>query len=236
MLWTVNSSSPQFLRNVPLQYSTGTLVGILASVLILVYIMSRLVPGKVFIVLFGLHHYHHVHNFCCWCTYFNLCIVACGSCCMLRANMWLVLTALSLSLHSPLSSFTSPHPPSQTPPSASLLQKVGAYAFLVVGWSSLAWFGSMFWNTLLDQMLENWQFSLSYFAVTGLLSFAYFYWRGPISNPRSLDVLQWMLQVVGLLLVCWSFQSSILSVLAVILLLLVYKFPPSVKDYLAFKW
>ena len=131
------------------------------------------------------------------------------------------------------------HLPPPSLPNSSIRfspQKVGAYAFLVVGWSSLAWFGSVFWNTLLDQMLQNWQFSLSYFAVTGLLSFAYFYWRGPISNPRSLDVLQWMLQVVALLLVCWSFQSSILSVLAVILLLLVYKFPLSVKDYLAFKW
>ena len=87
-------------------------MGILASVLILVYILSRLVPGKVFRVLFGLHHYHHVHNCCCWCMYFNLCIVACGSYYMLRANMWLVLTALSLSLYPPLSSFTFPHPPS----------------------------------------------------------------------------------------------------------------------------
>ena len=139
----------------------------------------------------------------------------------------------------PTHSLAPPHlPPSSLPTSISLspTQKVGAYAFLMVGWSSLAWLMSTFWGTFLELVVQNWQFSLGYIVVSGLLSFAYVYWQGPISNPRSLTVLQWTLQTVALLLICWSFQSNILSVLAIITLLLVQNFRLCVKDYLAFKW
>ena len=144
-----------------------------------------------------------------------------------------------------LSSLITPttllHPSHSTLPpypnlSLSPLQKVGAYAFLMVGWSSLAWLVSSFWNTFFDLMVQNWHLSLGYITVAGLLSFAYVYWQGPISNPRTLTVLQWTLQTVAVFLICWSFQWNILSVVAIILLFLFYKFPLSIKNYLAFKW
>ena len=116
------------------------------------------------------------------------------------------------------------------------LQKIGAYAFLAVGWSSLAWLASVFSDHFLDFMVQNWQFALGYIAVSGLLSFAYVYWQGPISNPRSLTIVQWALQTVALLLICWSFQSNIFCLLAIILLLLLYNFPQRVKDYFRFRW
>ncbi|XP_069471774.1 nuclear envelope integral membrane protein 2 [Ambystoma mexicanum] len=60
-------------------------------------------------------------------------------------------------------------------------------------------------NYLMENMVwlwhENKSYLLGYFLTTGLLSFAVCYQHGPLTNPQSIDILTWTLQIIGCLLI-----------------------------------
>lgn len=151
--------APNLCQNIALQYSTGTALGVVASLLILIYIISRMVPGK----------------------------------------------------------------------------KAGAFAFLAFGWSTVAYMLSMVWGSLLDTMVNHWQSVLAYVVVSGLISFAYCYWRGPVTSPRSLTIMQWTIQLVAVTMLYFSFQCELLALPTIALVLSVYNCPKFVIDWLRFK-
>lgn len=85
-------------------------------------------------------------------------------------------------------------------------------------------------NTLIsdpvsNHLAENWQFFAAYFLIAGIISFGIVYRLGPVENERSLRLIQWILQGIGLTLVYNSTQIQEVSVALVILLLTVYNFP-----------
>lgn len=52
------------------------------------------------------------------------------------------------------------------------------------------------WRTqLLVFLNENSELVLGYMVFSGLFTFILLYWYGPPTNPRSLDIVQWMIQV-----------------------------------------
>jgi len=64
-----------------------------------------------------------------------------------------------------------------------------------------------------------------YFLVTGLLSFFAVHRLGPVSNPRTLDCVQWSLQLVAGLLILLSSHFIEGAIGVLILALSVYNFP-----------
>ena len=54
----------------------------------------------------------------------------------------------------------------------------------------------------------------------GLISFAAVYRWGPVTNPRSLDLIQWSLQLVAMVMIFTSGQTVECSVALVVLSLL----------------
>lgn len=83
------------------------------------------------------------------------------------------------------------------------------------------WFSDPVANTL----AENWQYVAAYFLIAGIISFGIVYRLGPIEDERSLTIIQWILQAIGLGLVYNSTQISEVSIALVIILLTVYNFP-----------
>lgn len=52
------------------------------------------------------------------------------------------------------------------------------------------------WKThVLVFIEEHYTLVIGYLIVSGALSFAVLYWLGPPTNPRSLDIVQWSMQV-----------------------------------------
>uniref|UniRef100_H2YX63 Nuclear envelope integral membrane protein 1 n=1 Tax=Ciona savignyi TaxID=51511 RepID=H2YX63_CIOSA len=82
-----------------------------------------------------------------------------------------------------------------------LPKKPAAYATLIGGWSVCAWLFAKMQNNLLEIVKEHYYFALGYVLIAGFASFAVCYKRGPVSDPRSQHIIQWMIQLVSLLLV-----------------------------------
>ena len=59
----------------------------------------------------------------------------------------------------------------------------------------------------------------------GMISFAIVYRYGPVTDPRTLNLIQWLLQGIGLVLVYNSTQIREVSIALIIIVLTVYKFP-----------
>ncbi|KAL4229566.1 hypothetical protein ACF0H5_012605 [Mactra antiquata] len=142
------------LSNTTLHYGSGVSIGILASVLIFFFIISRLLPSRLksigyILMLFG------------------------------------------------------------TSASMLILQSVSG----------------LFQEPLSEKFIENWQYFAGYLAVSGLISFAVVYRYGPITDERTLNLVQWFLQGVGLIIVYNSTQIREVSIAIVLVLLGIYHFP-----------
>ena len=59
----------------------------------------------------------------------------------------------------------------------------------------------------------------------GIISFAIVYRYGPVTDPRTLNLIQWLLQAIGLVLVYNSTQIREISIALIIILVTVYNFP-----------
>lgn len=103
---------------------------------------------------------------------------------------------------------------------------------MLFGGSVSLWFltsiGNLFSDPVTDRLLENWQYVLSYIAISGVLSFALVYRYGPVTDERSLSLIQWFLQIVGLILVYNSTQIREVSIALVLVLLAIYNFPKNI--------
>jgi len=76
-----------------------------------------------------------------------------------------------------------------------------------------------------DTLTQHWQYFVAYFLIAGIISFGIFYRYGPVQDARSLSLIQWILQCIGLVLIYNSTQIREVSIALVIVLLTVYNFP-----------
>ncbi|XP_067946534.1 nuclear envelope integral membrane protein-like [Watersipora subatra] len=147
-------------KNIAFYYGTGMTIGILASVLIVFFLLSRLVPGK------------------------KLSIVLMGA-----------------------------------------------------GFSTFLTAAQYLWRTQALVFLEhNYEIVFGYLVFTGLFSFALLYWYGPPSNPRSLDIVQWTIQLISLSLLYYSIQVREVGVTSIALLVVAYNFPLFIFQRVGFFW
>jgi len=80
-------------------------------------------------------------------------------------------------------------------------------------------------DNLLSPTILPW-FGL-YSVVTGVISWAVLYRIGPPSHPRTLSLMQWAIQGVSLILMIMSSYNTRASIMATILILLIYALPKS---------
>lgn len=83
-----------------------------------------------------------------------------------------------------------------------------AYSVLAVGFSVTGWLLQYLWQNV-QQLIESYSAYIAvYFAIAGLISFAVCYYRGPVTNPRLLDLIKWSIQLVAMLMIYWSCQIA----------------------------
>jgi hypothetical protein len=58
----------------------------------------------------------------------------------------------------------------------------------------------------------------SYLLLSGLISLAYFYYQGPIINPRAINLLEWFLKLISLVCMYFgtSFKETSISIIIVV--------------------
>ncbi|CAN7937230.1 unnamed protein product, partial [Ixodes hexagonus] len=152
-------SVPSLCRNALLFYTSGVAFGVLASLLVVVYVLSRLLP-----------------------------------------------------------------------------RRTTAYGVLFFGWSLVLYVLQLLWSNVYD-VLEQYRHLLAgYVAISALVSFAVCYRLGPPTNPRTLDLLQWSLQLLALGLVFLSSELREVTGAVVLVLLAAYNFPAAWSARLRTLW
>lgn len=67
-------------------------------------------------------------------------------------------------------------------------------------------------------------FVVIYILVSGLIGFSVSYQKGPITNPRTKNLIKWGLQVAAIVMVCFSSQNPLFVVGVILLMLLANHF------------
>ncbi len=83
--------------------------------------------------------------------------------------------------------------------------------FLAGGYTAVAAIAYWVMDNFREVLLGNWEYVVCYVVAAGLISFAVIYRWGGVSNPRTFDLIQWSMQLLGLTLVFLSTPSSELS-------------------------
>ncbi|NXT78456.1 NEMP1 protein, partial [Zapornia atra] len=85
-------------------------------------------------------------------------------------------------------------------------KKNPVYFLLVGGWSFSLYLLQLIFKNLREICKSYWQYLLGYLLLVGLVSFSVCYRYGPLENERSINLLSWALQLLGLLLMYSGIQ------------------------------
>lgn len=104
-------------------------------------------------------------------------------------------------------------------------QRPMMYGMLIGGWT----IGLYIIKQLIDNvqliLLTYRQYVIWYIGVTGLISFLFCYRMGPPTNPRSQDIIKWVLQTIGGTIVYTSSWHTSACVVTLVLTFIAYYFP-----------
>ncbi|CAL1533159.1 unnamed protein product [Lymnaea stagnalis] len=99
------------------------------------------------------------------------------------------------------------------------------YGIAIISTSTSLYLWKFFTVYLNDILINHWQILISYVIVAGLVSFAVVYRYGPVTNSRTLDLVKWCLQGLGLVLIYHGTQISEMSIAIIILVFSIYFLP-----------
>lgn len=77
---------------------------------------------------------------------------------------------------------------------------------------------------------------IGYFAVAALISFAVCYYKGPVADPRSLNLIKWSIQLLALVMLYNSSQLTEISIALIVLVLIKWNFPTFLTKRLKAFW
>jgi len=80
---------------------------------------------------------------------------------------------------------------------------------LTAGSSVTLWILRSVWNNLSLLVDSHKELVFTYIGISAVISFAVCYYRGPVTEPRLLDLIKWAVQAVGLLLIYAGCQVSL---------------------------
>ncbi|XP_015199815.2 nuclear envelope integral membrane protein 1 isoform X1 [Lepisosteus oculatus] len=90
---------------------------------------------------------------------------------------------------------------------ARFLPKKSPFFVLIFGgWSFSLYLIQMVFRNLQVILREHWHYAVGYVSVVGFISFAVCYRHGPLVEERSINILSWTLQLLGLFLVYIGIQ------------------------------
>lgn len=115
-------------------------------------------------------------------------------------------------------------------------KRYGAYVVLIGGWSVALWALQYAWENIYSIVESYSYYVLGYFATAGLVSFGVCYYKGPVTDPRSLSLIKWTLQLCALALVYFGTQLTVVSVATIILIVTISNFPSNCFQSLHIYW
>lgn len=109
------------------------------------------------------------------------------------------------------------------------LKKLG-YLLMAIGCSTSLYLWTYITNNIFDSsahiFVKYWQWILGYVAVSAIISFAVCYRYGPVTEPRTLNIIKWFLQFIALVFIFFGTQILEASVALIVVLITLYNLPP----------
>ncbi|XP_068777621.1 nuclear envelope integral membrane protein 1 isoform X2 [Struthio camelus] len=96
-------------------------------------------------------------------------------------------------------------------------KKSPVYFLLVGGWSFSLYLLQLIFKNLREICKSYWQYLLGYLLLVGFVSFGVCYRYGPLENERSINLLSWTLQLLGLLLMYSGIQIRPIALALVVI-------------------
>ncbi|XP_051497488.1 nuclear envelope integral membrane protein 1 isoform X2 [Apus apus] len=96
-------------------------------------------------------------------------------------------------------------------------KKSPVYFLLVGGWSFSLYLLQLIFKNLREICKSYWQYVLGYLLLVGFVSFGVCYRYGPLENQRSINLLSWALQLLGLLLMYSGIQIHPIALALVVI-------------------
>lgn len=102
-----------------------------------------------------------------------------------------------------------------------------AFGFLAATCSVTAYFVRRTFQDVQQFAYSHIEYLIVYFFLSGLLGFCIFYYKGPVSNPRLLNIMKWAIQLFALVLIYSGTRIPEVSGTFVIITVVVYLLPVS---------
>ncbi|NXW58003.1 NEMP1 protein, partial [Eurystomus gularis] len=96
-------------------------------------------------------------------------------------------------------------------------KKSPVYFLLVGGWSFSLYLLQLIFKNLQEICKSYWKYLLGYLLLVGFVSFGVCYRYGPLENERSINLLSWALQLLGLLLMYSGIQIHPIALALVVI-------------------
>ncbi|NXC42077.1 NEMP1 protein, partial [Penelope pileata] len=101
--------------------------------------------------------------------------------------------------------------------SKAMPKKSPVYFLLVGGWSFSVYLLQLVFKNLREICKFYWQYLLGYLLLMGFVSFGVCYRYGPLENERSINLLSWTLQLLGLVLMYMGIQIRPIALALVVI-------------------
>ncbi|XP_037785385.1 nuclear envelope integral membrane protein 1-like isoform X2 [Penaeus monodon] len=108
-------------------------------------------------------------------------------------------------------------------------KKSGAVTVMIGGWGLAVYLIQYLWQNLVTIIKENHAIAVGYVVVAGLISFAIVYRYGPLTDQRSINLVQWAMQMVAIIVVFLSSQYREATLGLVIVMLSYHNVPDKWK-------
>lgn len=86
----------------------------------------------------------------------------------------------------------------------------------------VAWVISTMKDNLVHFITSYPHYFIIYIALVGVASFLTCYWRGPITHPRSFQIIQWSIQLVAMTTIYQATQLREASIILVVMVTIFY--------------
>ena len=107
---------------------------------------------------------------------------------------------------------------------------------MVSGWSFTLYLVQYMWKNVQDILENYYPYVLGYFLVAVVISLVVCYIKGPVTNPKIINVIKWTIQMIGLALTFHGTQIPEVSVTIILLMIIQNNFPPFIVHGLKSLW
>lgn len=99
------------------------------------------------------------------------------------------------------------------------------YLMIATGWTMSFYLIQMLWENIQQIVVQYREWVAWYILLTSLISFVISYRFGPVTNTRTKKLIQWFLQIGGLLTIFYSSYFREASFFCCLIITLLYNFP-----------